>query len=147
MTQIESTVTIARARGDVFGYFLALDENVPKTNPDVESVVKIPDGPTRAGTTFRFRGKVLGTVRETTTRFTAVVPDEEIRFEGEVGPMRPTCRLTFDEASAGTRVTFRGDPNPVGIFKLLSPVFKYKGQQIWGERLARAKAALEASVS
>jgi hypothetical protein len=147
MARIESTVTIARTREDVFGYFLALDENVPKTNPDVESVVKVPTGPTRAGTTFHFRGKVLGRVRETTTRFTAVVPDHEIRFEGEVGPMRPKCVLIFDQAGAGTRVTFRGDPNPVGPFKLLSPLFKYKGQQVWSERLARAKTALEAAAS
>jgi hypothetical protein len=147
MAKIESTVTIARARADVFGYFLALDENVPRSNPDVESVVKTPDGPTQAGTTFRFRGKVLGRVRDTTTRFTAVVPDEEIQFEGVVGPMRPKCVLTFDQAGAGTRVTFRGDPNPAGPFKLLSPLFTYKGQQVWSERLARAKAALEASPS
>jgi hypothetical protein len=147
MAKIESTVTIARARRDVFGYFLALEETVPKTNPDVESVVKVPGGPTRAGTTFHFRGKVLGRVRETTTRFSAVVPDEEIQFDGVVGPMRPKCVLTFDHAGAGTRVTFRGDPNPVGPFKLLSPLFTYKGQQVWGERLARAKAALEASAS
>ena len=57
------------------------------------------------------------------------------------------CVLTFDQAGAGTRVTFRGDPNPAGPFKLLSPLFTYKGQQVWSERLARAKATLEASPS
>jgi hypothetical protein len=37
--------------------------------------------------------------------------------------MRPKCVFTFDPTDGGTRVTFRGDPNPVGPFKLLSPVF------------------------
>ena len=75
------------------------------------------------------------------------MPDEEIQFEGVVGPMRPKCVLTFDQAGAGTRVAFRGDPNPAGPCKLLSPLFTCKGQRVWSERLARAKAALEASPS
>jgi len=147
MAKVQSTVTIARPREEVFGYFLALDENVPKTNPDVEYVVKTPDGPTAAGTTLRSRGKSLGKVRETTMRFTAVVPNEKIQFEAEVGPLRPKCVFTFDQMDGGTTVTFRGDPNPVGPFKVLSPLFNRKGQQLWGQRLARAKAALEASTS
>jgi uncharacterized protein YndB with AHSA1/START domain len=147
MVKIESQVTIARPPEEVFGYFLALDENVPKTNPDVEWVVKTPDGPTRVGTTLRSRGRSLGKVRETTMRFTEIVPNERIRFEAVVGPMRPNCTFTFDQTDGGTTVTFRGDPNPVGVFKMLSPVFKRIGQKVWSERLARAKAALEDSLA
>jgi uncharacterized protein YndB with AHSA1/START domain len=145
MAEIESKVTIARPREEVFGYFLSLEEKVPTTNPDVEWVVKTPDGPTRVGTTLRSRGKSLGRTRETTMRFTAIVPNETIRFEAEVGPMRPKCVFTFDPMDGGTRVTFRGDPNPIGMFKLLSPMFERVGQRVWAERLARAKATLEAS--
>jgi hypothetical protein len=144
---IESTVTIERPRKEVFGYFLALDENVPRTNPEVEWVVKTSGGPTGIGTTFRSRGKSLGKVRETTMRFTGVVPNEEIRFEAEVGPMRPKGMFAFDQAEKGTRVTFRGDPNPVGVFKVATPIFVLLGRRVWRERLARAKAALEASGS
>jgi hypothetical protein len=144
VTTIESTVTIERPREEVFGYFLALDENVPRTNPDVEWVVKTSGGPTGIGTTFRSRGKSLGKVRETTMRFTGVVPNEEIRFEAEVGPMRPTGVFAFDQTDGGTRVTFRGDPNPVGVFKAATPIFVLIGRRVWRERLARAKAALEA---
>lgn len=145
MAEIESKVTIARPREEVFGYFLSLEEKVPITNPDVEWVVKTPDGPTRVGTTLRSRGKSLGRTRETTMRFTAIVPNETIRFEAEVGPMRPRCIFTFDPVDGGTRVTFRGDPNPVGLFKLVSPLFIRVGRRVWAERLARAKATLEAS--
>lgn len=147
MSTMESTVTIARPVGEVFGFFLALDENAPKTDPSVGSVVKTPDGPAAAGTTFRFRQKTLGKVRETTTRFTSVEPNRKIEFEAEIGPMRPECILTFDQTDGATRVTFRGDSNPVGPFKLLSPLFNRKGQQVWGQRLARIKAVLEASAS
>ena len=58
--------------------------------------------------------------------------------------MRPRCSLAFEQTNGGTTVTFRGDSNPVGPFKLLSPVFNRKGQQVWDQRLARVKAVLEA---
>jgi uncharacterized protein YndB with AHSA1/START domain len=147
MARIKSTVTIARPPEEVYNYFLTLDENVPQTNPEVEWMVKTPDGPTQVGTTLRSRGKSLGRVRETTMRFTAIVPNEKIQFEAEVGPMRPRCEFTFDQTDGGTRVTLRGDPNPVGPFKVLTPLFVRIGQQVWRERLARAKATLEDSPS
>jgi hypothetical protein len=145
MAKIETAVTIARPGEVVFDYFLALDENVPRTNPDVEYVVKTPDGPTTIGTTLRVRGKSLGRVRETSMRYNAIIPNEEIRFEGEVGPMRPEGAFLFDRIAGGTRVTFQGDPRPVGVFKLLGPLFNRLGRRVWSQRLARAKAALEAS--
>lgn len=80
-------------------------------------------------------------------RFTGVVPNEEIRFEAEVGPMRPKGLFAFDQTERGTRVTFRGDPNPVGVFKVATPIFVLIGRRVWRERLARAKVALEASGS
>lgn len=123
----------------VFGFFLALDETAPRIDPSAESVVKTPDGPAGAGTTFRFRQQFLGKIRETTTRFTAIESNRKIEFEAEIGPMRPKCDLIFEQTDRGTRVTFRGDSNPVGPFKLLSPLFNRKGQQVWGQRLARIK--------
>jgi uncharacterized membrane protein len=145
MTKMESTVVIARPVDEVFGFFLALDENAPKTDPNVGSIVKTPDGPVRAGTTFRFRQQNLGKVRETATRFTAIEPNRKIEFEAEIGPMRPKCDLTFEQTNGGTRVTFRGDSNPLGLLKLLSPVFNRRGEQVWSQRLGRIKTVLETS--
>lgn len=144
MAKMESTVTIARPVEEVFRFFLDLEENASKTDPGVESVVKTPPGPTGAGTTFRFRQQRLGKLRETTTTFTAVEPERKIEFDAEIGPMRPTCGLTFEQADRGTRVTFRGDSNPVGPFRLLTPLFDRKGQQVWSQRLTRIKTVLEA---
>jgi Polyketide cyclase / dehydrase and lipid transport len=144
---VQSTIMIERPREEVFSYFLHLDENVPRTNPDVEWVVKSSGGESGVGTTFRSRGKALGKVRDTTMRFTRVVPNQEIGFEAAVGPMRPTGQFTFDATAGGTRVTFRGDPNPVGLFKLATPIFVHIGRRVWRERLARAKSTLEGSGS
>ena len=145
MARMESTVTIARPVEEVFGFFLALDENAPKVDPSAGSVVKSPEGPAGPGTTFRFRQHTLGKIRETTTRFTGVEPNQKIEFEAEIGPMRPQCDLTFEQTDGGTRVTFRGDSNPPDLLKWLNPVWNRKGQQVWGQRLARVKTVLEAS--
>jgi uncharacterized protein YndB with AHSA1/START domain len=143
MAKMESTVVIARPPEEVFNFFLDLENSAPKTDPSVGTVVKTPDGPAGPGTTFRFRQQNLGKVRETMTRFTAVEPKRRIAFEAEIGPMRPQCDLTFEQTDAGTRVTFRGDSIPHGPLKLLSPLANIKGQQVWGQRLARIKTVLE----
>jgi hypothetical protein len=143
MARMKSVVTIARPMDEVFGFFLALDENAPRTDPSVESVVKTPAGPTRAGTTFRFRQRSLGKQRETTTRFTNIEPKRVIEFEATIGPLRPKCSLTFVPAEEGTMVTFAGDSRPIGPLKLFSPLLNRKGQQVWSERLARIKTVME----
>ena len=122
MAKIESTVTIARPVEDVFRFVLALEENAPKIDPGVESVVKTSHGPTGAGTTFRFRQKMLGRRRETTTRFISVEPNREIEFEARLGPIEPKAVLTFEQTDEGTRVTFRraqpGRPAQVALSSL-----------------------------
>lgn len=140
---MSASVTIARPLEEVFARFLAVDELAPQTDPGVGSVSKSPEGPPGAGTTFRFRQKTLGKLRETTTRYTAVEPNRRIDFDAEIGPMRPNCSLTFEATDGGTRVTFQGDANPVAPLKPLSPLFNRKGQQVWNKRLERIKAVLE----
>jgi uncharacterized protein YndB with AHSA1/START domain len=139
-------VTIARPVEEVYRHFLELDQNA--TDPDVESVVKEPSGSTGPGTTFRFRHKVRGRIRETTMRFVSLEPNQRIEFEGDVGPVRPKGVFTFDQTNGGTRLSVRIDElNPVGPLKLLSPLLARIGQRIWDARLERIKAALEAPLS
>lgn len=143
MPKMHASVMIARPLEEVFARILAVDEIAVKTDPGIGSVSRSPEGPPRAGTTFRFRQETLGKVRETTTRYTAIAPNRRIDFDAEIGPMRPTCSLTFEATDRGTRVTFQGDANPLGPLKILSPFFNHKGQQVWTERLGRVKALLE----
>jgi polyketide cyclase/dehydrase/lipid transport protein len=147
--RMTSRVVIARPAEEVFRFFLDLDVNAPKTDPRLLSVAKTPRGPTEAGTTFRFRQKMLGRVRETTTRFTSVEPNRKIAFEAKLGPIEPTAVLIFEESDAATNVTFSGEANPVGPFrfKLFSPLIKRQGQREWDKRLAVIKAVLERPAS
>ena len=145
MTVMEATVTIARPLEEVFRFFLDIDKNVPKADPDVESVVKTPEGPTRPGTTFHFRQKTLGKMRETTTTFISLEPNRQIEMEARVGPLRPKGTVTFNQVTGGTRVVVRLKPNPVGPLKIFSQVFAGIGRKAWDQRLARIKAAMESS--
>jgi uncharacterized protein YndB with AHSA1/START domain len=143
---IESVVVIERPVGEVFEFLLDLEKTIRSVDPDVESVEKTPEGPIGAGTTFRVRRRARGRAGEF-TRYTAIEPNRKIEFEARFGPVAPTGSLTFEQANAGTKVTFRGEPNPVGMFKLLSPLVVRKGQRAWDVRLARIKSILETSPS
>ena len=146
MRTIDSTITIARPVAEVFGYFLDLDRHAPETDPRVESVIKDPPGPTGPGTTFRFRQKTFGKVRETSTRFTALEPCSRIAFVGKVGPLRPKGLFTFEESDGETTLNVRiADTDPVAPLQPLAPLFARIGQKVWDERLRRIGAALEAS--
>jgi len=141
---VESMVIIERPVEEVFGFVVDLT-NIPSMDPSVESVEKTSEGPIEAGTTFRMRQKTppLGKVREASVRYTAVEPNKKIEFEAMVEPISPTASLTFEQANGGTRVTFRGEPNPVGPFKVLSPLISRQGQRMWDKRLAGLKSTLE----
>jgi hypothetical membrane protein/uncharacterized membrane protein len=140
---VESTVTIDRPVEEVFRFFLDLDTNARKTDPNIDSIIKTPEGPTRAGTTFHVRQRALGRIRETTSTFTSIESNRKIEMEARLGPLRPKGAITFQQTIVGTTVAVRLNPNPVGPLKLLSPVFGRIGQTVWDRRLARLKAALE----
>jgi uncharacterized protein YndB with AHSA1/START domain len=142
---VEATVTIARPVEEVFRFFLELDKNGPQMDPSIESVVKTPAGPTRPGTAFRFRQRILGKARDTTTMFTALEPNRKIEIAASFGPLRPKGAFVFDEESRGTTVAVRMNPNPVGPFKLLAPLFARVVRKVWNERFGRIKTLLEST--
>jgi uncharacterized membrane protein len=142
---IESTVVIERPVDEVFSYVLDLAENGPSWAPDLESVTQTSDGPVGAGTSFEQVQTVMGKRRNSSLQFTAVETNNSIEAAANVGPLAPTARVTFEEADGGTRLTIRGDANPKGVFKLLSPVMAKQGQRMWDARLAQLKSVLEAS--
>jgi uncharacterized membrane protein len=145
MAKMESTVTIARPVEEVFRFFLDLDRNARTTDPNVESVTKTPEGPTGPGTTFLFRQRALGAMRETATTFVSIEPNRRIEIEARLGPLRPKGAIGLDQTNLGTTVTVRLNPNPIGPLKLLSPVFARIGERVWDKRLARLRDALERS--
>lgn len=138
-------MVIARPVEVVFEFVLDAEANMPKWNAAVESVAKTSEGPIATGSTFEMRGRLMGRRVEMTTRFTTVEPNRVIELETTGRPIAPRAGLWFEPEDGGTRVTFRGDPNPVGVFKLLSPLVTRQAQRLWDGNLARLKTVLETS--
>ena len=141
--RVESTVTIERPVEDVFAYVLDLEANGPAWCADLESVEKTSEGPVGAGTTFRQVQNVMGKRRDTSLRFTAVDTNRKIGAAAELGPIAPRMNLVFETVDGKTRVAARGDANPKGPFKLLSPLIARQGKRMWDARLAGLRNALE----
>ena len=141
---MHSVIEINRPVEPVFGFFLDLEENIVRTDPKVESVVKETEGPLRAGTTFRIRQPVMGAMQQQTMRVTGVEPNRRIDMEAAFGPVRPRFSLTFEPTVNGTQVTMRGDSRPVGPFKFVPFLMDRIGQRNWDRRLGLMKTVLEA---
>ncbi len=143
MGTIRSEITINRPVETVYDYFANPDREIVRATPDIESVERLSSGPTAPGSSFRFV-HAGGPVRESTLRFTVVQPPRELQFEGVVGALRPRNQLTFDAVNGSTQVRFAGNANPTGPLRLLAPLVSRMGRRLWNERLAKAKAVLEA---
>ena len=143
MGTIRCEITINRPVETVYDYFANPDRDIARATPDIESVERLSPGPTAPGSTFRFV-HAGGPVHESTSRFTVVRPPRELQFEGVVGALRPWNQLTFEAADGATTVRFAGKANPTGPLRLLVPLVSMMGRRLWSERLAKAKAFLEA---
>ena len=145
MAGMQADIEINRPVEAVYGFFLDLERNIVATDPTVESVVKVTDGPIGPGTRYRLRQPVLGKVREQTMWITAVDPNRRIDMEAAFGPVRPQFSLVFEPTTSGTRVTYRGNSRPVGPFKLVTVLMDRIGQRNWKRRLSLMKAVLESN--
>ncbi len=137
MAGMQSVIEINRPVEAVYGFFTDLEQSIVRTDPKVESVVKTTEGPLHAGTTFHLRQPVMGKMPEQTMRVIAVDPNHKIDMEAAFGPVRPRFSLTFEPTPNGTRLTFRGDSRPVGLFKLIPFLMDRIGQRNWDRRLRR----------
>jgi hypothetical protein len=152
VVRIESSVVIARPVEEVFPYFLDV-EKATKSDPDVESVVRTPEGRIEVGTTFRMRQRIpaiarlMGRRQDSTMVYTLIDPNRAFEFDAELGPLSPHMRVTFEQTQGGTRVTVRGGGEPKRWFKLFAAPLQRVGQRVWDQRLVRLKATLEAGSS
>ena len=136
---------INRPIEEVFAFFLNLERTIMETDPKVESVRKVTDGPVGPGTTYVISQPVFGRVREQRTVFTAVEPNRRIEFEARFGPVAPHLSLTFQRLPSGTEVTLTGDSRPVGPFRLVTGLMDRIGERNWVRRLGLIKQVLEKS--
>lgn len=145
MAKVESSVVINRPVAEVFAFVTDPEANMTKWNEAAESITKTSEGPPALGSTFEVRGRMGPRQFEFSQRVTAFELNRRVELEATGKPIAPNASWTFDEEDGGTRVTFRGDPNPVGLLKLLSPIVTRQSQRLWDGNLARLKRVMESS--
>ena len=139
MSGFESAVEIGRPIAEVFTWFLEMDKNAPRVDPEADEARKDPPGETTAGTTFYLRSGG----RESPVKYTELRENEWIDFVTKIGPMRPTARLSFDETASGTLLTIRASSNMPTLLRLLEPIADRMGKREWDGRLDRIRMDLE----
>jgi uncharacterized protein YndB with AHSA1/START domain len=139
---VESQITVARSRPEVFDY-LAHAEWLPEYVTDFAWVRKRSDGPARLGTEYACkmeRGQAEGTFE-----WTEFERPSRLAWHGppaKVGPgsMEPSGYWELAEEGASTRVRLVMAPTPRGAFRLLAPFMAFgmrRGNRMALERLKR----------
>lgn len=141
MSHFESAVEIERAVEDVYSWFLDMDKNAPRIDPEADEARKEPQGETKAGTTFYLRSGG----RESPVTYTDLAQNKWIDFVTKIGPMRPTARLSFEPMDSGTRLSIRAQSNMPTLLKPFERLANRMGKREWDGRLDRIRADLEAN--
>lgn len=143
MIEFTNTITINRARTDVFDYLADL-RHVPEWNWAIETTEQVTPGPIRVGTAYR-------QVRHTPSRsvehlqITALEPHEHIAVTGDLGPFSATVSYALHPDGNSTRVDNRIELEPIGVARVAGALIAGPISRSVASNLATLKQKLEAS--
>jgi len=117
MIKFEKSVLINRPQQEVFDFVTNLS-NDPKWQSSIESVEQVSDGPIGVGSTWRYVTKLLGRKNETEIQMTSYDPPHQSHVKAVSGPIPFENTHTFKEQNGGTLLTFTGQAEIGGFFKM-----------------------------
>jgi hypothetical protein len=143
---IESEITIARPRHEIFDY-LANSEYLPEYASDFVWVKQTSVGAPGPNTEYEYEMK-QGT--HGTFRRTVFLPHSKLEWEGppaKAGPgtMAPSGSWELMDAENGTKVRLAMSPTPGGLLRLMSPMLSRKISSDLPPSLMRLRQRLEPS--
>ena len=145
MGTIRCEIIINKPVETVYDYFANPDRDIARATPEIESVERLSPGPTAPGTIFRFLHAQWAGARV------------DVAVHRRTTPARAPVRGSGRAASAVEPADLRGSrrrndgpvrragPIPPVRSRLLAPLASMMGRRLWHERLAKAKAFLEAA--
>jgi uncharacterized protein YndB with AHSA1/START domain len=140
--EFENTVTIKRARPEVFAYLAAL-EHTPEWNYAIESTTKTSAGAVGVGSEYAQTRTIPRRMTER-LRITEFQPDEVLTVEGDFGPFRGTTRYELVAVDDGTtRLTNSVALRAGSVLGLLGSVLGGNVQRAVGENLGVLRRTLE----
>jgi uncharacterized protein YndB with AHSA1/START domain len=144
--QIESEITVARPRAEVFDY-IAHGERLPEYVTDFAWVRQQSDGEPELGTSYSYK---MARGAEGTFEWTEFQPDSRLAWHGppaKAGPgsMEPAGWWELTDAGQDTRVKLVMAPKPGGLFKLMAPLMSRGMSKGNDKALALLKSHLESA--
>ena len=144
MITIETSIEIRRPVEVVFAFF-ADPHNEPQWARTVKEVRVTPEGPPAVGTKVTKVASILGMKLELVNELTALEPNQSLSFTSTSGSASMEGTVRFEaEGGAGTRLSFVGQLEPGGLFKLAGPLLASQGKKQVEADWQQLKEVLEA---
>jgi carbon monoxide dehydrogenase subunit G len=142
MVTFEKSVFINRPQQEVFDFVMDLN-NDAKWQSSIEAVEQISAETNGVGSTWRYKVKFLGREIEADTEVTSFDPPNQasVKSSGMV-PFENT--YTFETMDNGTQLTFNGQAEVGGFFKLAEGMIKKQFKKQMDADAVTLKKLLEA---
>ncbi len=144
MIKINASVVIRRPVEDVFAYTNDLS-HWAEWNPGLIEA-SAPEGPLHVGTRIREVFRFLGRRIESTFELVEYEPNRQVTYRTVAGPIPMTGTQTYEPVEGGTKLTFSGEGEAGGFFKLAEPVVAQMVRRQNQTGLENLKDLLEAQV-
>jgi carbon monoxide dehydrogenase subunit G len=144
MGRFGGSILINRPATEVF-IFLAIPENEPKWRDGLQEARKTSIGPMGVGAALQYVVTFLG--RRITSDVTVIEyePNRKYTVESISGPIPFKGQYSLEASEGGTRVTFVGESNPGGFFRLAESFITSTRQKQLESELRTLKAQIEAA--
>lgn len=134
---------ISRSPGEVFD-FITDPENAPTVMPSVRSMVKLTEGPLRAGTRYRETRLMNGREEQAELEVVTYEPPEKYEIKNVTEGIETVYRYTFHPEVDGTRVDLVCELKAGGVRRLMLPMVVAILKKEDGDHLQRLKKVMEA---
>jgi uncharacterized protein YndB with AHSA1/START domain len=141
MVRFEFTVEVKRPPSEVFAYLTDV-ANLPEWQSG--AIEASADGPVAIGTHISEVRKFLGRRMESTLEVTEYEPDAKFSLKTLSGPVPFEARHTLRAENGGTSLTFVGEGEPGGFFKLAEPLVARQAERQFKGDFETLKDLLEA---
>ena len=141
MIHVEHTVEIDRPPAEVFDYMMDM-ANLPEWQSS--AIEAHWEGERAAGSHIKEVRKFLGKHIESEVEVTEYEPNRRFCLKTLSGPVPFSVEHTFEPIDGGTRITFVGDGDPGGFFKLAEPVVARTAERQFKSDFDTLKDLLEA---
>lgn len=142
MITFDFGILIDRAVEEVFA-FISNPMNLPKWQSMIAKVEPVTSGPVGVGSKYKIQSEVMGRKMEGVMEVTDYEPSVKFGFKNVAGPVQVRALVGFKSVGNATRLSFTGQGEPGGVFKLAEGMLAKQVKSQMEENLKRLKSVLE----